>query len=393
MPEIKVRLRAGRDRPLRTGHPWVFSGAVASHDGEGEPGEVAAVHSWDGELLGRGWWNPRSQIRVRMVTRGDRALDDELLRDRLDAALRLRAELLPDAEALRLVHGEGDRLPGFVADRYGDWVVVQCFSAGAARRRERLSEEIAERTGARGVWERSDTPSRREEGLEASAGPVLGEEPPERIAFEEGGVRYLADPRRGHKTGFYLDQRRSRALAATLAPGRRVLDCFAYTGAFGLACAAAGAASVTALEDSETNLALAREQFERNDLADFPYEGLAGNAFDRLRELEPRSFDLVVMDPPAFAPRAAAVEGAARGYKDVNLQALRLLSPGGLLLSFSCSHHVDAVLLRKILFGAASDSGRTVQLLRQLGPPPDHPADLAHLQGEYLKGFLLRVVE
>jgi 23S rRNA (cytosine1962-C5)-methyltransferase len=271
--------------------------------------------------------------------------------------------------------------------------VIQCFSAGAARRKVWLAEELAERTGARGVWERSDTPSRREEGLESVNGPVLGEEPPERIEFREGGVRFLSDPRHGHKTGFYLDQRRSRELAASLAPGRRVLDSFAYTGAFGVVCAAAGARSVTALEDGAPNLEVAREQLERNDLAGFAYEGLAGNAFDRLRELEARSFDLVVMDPPAFAPRAAAVEGAARGYKDVNLQALRLLAPGGLLLTFSCSHHVDGGLLRKILFGAASDSGRTVQLLRQLGPPPDHPVDLAHLQGEYLKGYLLRVAD
>jgi len=389
--KLTVHLKPERDRPVRRGHPWVFSGAVASAEGEDRPGIVCAVRSAEGDLLGRGWWNPRSQIRVRMLTWSAEPVDADLYRRRIDGALRLRRETVRDTDAYRVLHAEGDYMPGVVADFYAGWLVVGFLSAGAEQDKHLISAYLQQATGARGVWERSDQASRQEEGLEPRAGRLLGEEPPEEIIIHEQGREYAVDVRGGHKTGFYLDQRDSRSLAGALAKGRDVLDCFCYTGGFSVACALGGAARVMAVEDSAQHLEMAHANVERN-AAGFPFEGRKGSAFDVLRHLPSESFQLVVLDPPPFAPRASAVKGATRGYKDINMQGMRLIEPGGYLLTFSCSHHVDADLFRKVVFGAAVDAGRPVQVIHRLGQPADHPVDLCHLQGEYLKGLLLRVV-
>jgi 23S rRNA (cytosine1962-C5)-methyltransferase len=389
MSEIRIVLKRGKERPLQRGHPWVFSGAIASAEGEGAPGESACVYSHGGDFLGRGWWNPHSQIRVRIVTHRDRPLDAGLLRRRLETALSWRKILVDGTDAFRLLHAEGDGLPGTIVDRYGDWLVGQFLSAGSDRWKSVIAEMLLELTGARGFYDRSDTASRREEGLSPATGLLVGEEPPVTLTVAEDDIRLLSDPRKGHKTGLYLDQRDNRRLARRLAPGRRVLDCFCYTGAFGLASAAGGARSLTAVDESHHNLSMMERQMQENGLEGVPLDAVEGNAFEVLRSFGDRSFDLIVMDPPAFAPRARAVEAAARGYKDVNMQALRLLAPGGFLLTFSCSHHVDAGLFRKILFGAAVDARRRAQVVGRLGPPADHPVCLFHPQGEYLKGLLL----
>jgi 23S rRNA (cytosine1962-C5)-methyltransferase len=327
-----------------------------------------------------------------MLTWSDEPIDTSLFERRIQGALRLRRDTLQDTDAFRLLHAEGDYMPGVVADCYADWVVASFLSAGADREKERIAMLLREATGARGVWERSDQASREEEGLPPRTGVLEGEEPPEEIVIREQGREYGVDVRAGHKTGFYLDQRDSRTVAASISKEATVLDCFAYTGGFSVACALGGAERILAVDDSGEHLQRARANVERNATTAFPYETREGNAFDLLRDLPAESFDVVVLDPPPFAPRASAVKGATRGYKDINMQGLRLLEPGGYLMTFSCSHHIDSELFRKVVFGAAVDAGRPVQVLQRLGQPADHPVDLCHLQGEYLKGLLLRVV-
>lgn len=388
---LTVHLKSGRDRPVLRGHPWVFSGAVARTEGQGEPGCICVVRNTDGNLLGRGWWNPQSQIRVRMLTWSDEPVDADLYRRRIAGALRLRRETVADTDAYRVLHGEGDYLPGVVADYYAGWLSLQLGSAGADRDRDLLGALLQEATGARGVWERADQAARSMEGLPERNGRLLGEEPPGEIEITEGPCRYGVDVRGGHKTGFYLDQRDARRLARGLAREMKVLDCFSYTGGFSVACAVGGASSVTAVDESEELLERCRANVERN-VEGFELQTRAGNAFDVLRDLPSEGFGLVVVDPPPFAPKSSAVKAATRGYKDINLQAMRLVATGGYLMTFSCSHHIDTDLFRKIVYGAAVDAGRPIQVLWRLGQPTDHPVDISHLQGEYLKGLVLRVV-
>jgi 23S rRNA (cytosine1962-C5)-methyltransferase len=395
----RVVLERGREKSLLRRHPWVFSGAVAQvHDGPA-PGETVEVVGADGLILGRGAYSPRSQIAVRMWSFDpDETVDEAFLRQRIERALATREPVPPEEEpaGCRLVNAESDGLPGVVVDRYGAFLVCQLLSAGAERWKAELVAALGELLSPAGIYERSDGEGREKEGLGPSTGLVAGAEPPERIEIREGACRYLVDVRSGHKTGFYLDQRENRAIVARYAAGARVLNAFAFTGGFGLAAQAAGAAAVTHVESSSAFLEELRRNLEASGLGPPDGEGaelVEGNAFSVLRgfRAEERRFDLVVLDPPKFADSRSRIEAAARGYKDVNLLAFQLLAPGGYLATFSCSGVLESQLFQKIVADAAVDAGRDARILRRLNQAPDHPVALPFPEGRYLKGLLCRV--
>jgi 23S rRNA (cytosine1962-C5)-methyltransferase len=388
-------LRRGRERSLKRRHPWVFSGAIARVAGDPGPGDTVDVRSADGELLARAAYSPHSQIRARAWTFADEPVDDGLIARRLASAIAARGGPQaggPDA-AGRLVYAESDGLPGVIVDRYADTLVVQLLTAGAERWRETIADLLPAATGLDRVWERSDVEVRSLEGLEPRTGPLAGDPPPPRIAVREGDLRLWVDVHRGHKTGTYLDQRPNRARVGGLAAGRRVLDAFCYSGGFAAHALAGGAASVLAVDASAEALALARANLELNGLAADRCELAGGNVFEVLRGLRDRgaSFDLIVLDPPKFAATASQREGAARGYKDINLLAFKLLEPGGLLATFSCSGAIGGELFQSIVAGAALDAGVEAQVVERLGQAADHPVLLSFPEAEYLKGLVCRV--
>jgi 23S rRNA (cytosine1962-C5)-methyltransferase len=383
-------LRPGRENPVRAGHPWIFSGAITSGLDGAEPGEPVRVSAASGRFVAAGYANPRTSIAVRVLTLEDEAIDARLVRRRLDDALALRAMMLPaDLNAYRVVNGEGDRLPGIVVDRYGEFVVCQLLTAGAARLAPALVDALSARLAPRGVYERSEGGVRAEEGIPGARGVLAGEEPPARLAIEEDGARLLVDVLHGQKTGFFLDQRETRGRLRHLARGRRVLNAFAYTGAFAVAAGLGGALAVVSVDTSRPALALAEAAWLENGLDRAQAEFVAADVFDFLRSGSDL-YDLIVLDPPPFVRRRRDLGPGLRGYKDVNLQALRRIAPGGLLLTSSCSQHLSRAAFREVVGAAAADAGRPAQIVAEWGHPPDHPVALAHPEGEYLKVLLLR---
>ncbi len=389
-----VILHAGRERSVLHGHPWIFSGAIDRVLGAPAPGATIGVADASGAWLAHAAWSPVSQIRAR-VWSGDaaQAIDAAFFHERIVRAAAARAPLFDDAHTgARLVHGEADGLPGVIADRYGDVVVVQLLSAGAEFWRAAIVDALAALAGITCVYERSDAEVRNLEGLPPRLGTAAGTLPRE-VLLREDGLQYRVDPVAGQKTGFFLDQRDNRRLIRDVAAGRRVLNVFCYTGGFTLAALAGGATQVVSMDSSAEALALGAENLSRNPtLSAAASAWVEADAFAQLRQLrnEAASFDLIVLDPPKFAPTAAHAERAARAYKDINLLALKLLTPGGLLATFSCSGGVDAALFQKIVAGAAVDAGAHARILRRLGPSADHPVALEFPEGDYLKGLLLR---
>jgi len=372
-----VVLRAGRERSVGLGHPWVLSGSVERVEGHPAPGDVVHVLDSAGAVLGTGDWDPDAQIRVRLFAFGkDEPEEAAWLEGALERALGWRRghPLLQGTDALRLVHSEADALPGLTVDRYADWLSLRTGTPAMLRRAPRVAEILAGLTGAKGAWLRA-------EGAPGAA--LFGSVPTEPIEISEGGRRYTVDLRHGQKTGFYLDQRDARELFARLAPGTRALDLFAHTGGFARAAQAGGAREVVAVESSEQAVRLLEQNAPGCEI-------VRGDVNDFLRRDE-RAFDLVSVDPPPFAKRKRDVTAACRAYKDLNLRVFARVADGAQVLTFSCSHHVEPELFRKVVFGAARDAGREVQMLGALGAPPDHPVSLRHPQGEYLKGLLLRV--
>lgn len=396
-----LRLKPGREKSLLRRHPWIYSGAVTNVDGDPNPGETVMVRSSDGRFMGLAGYSPHSQIRARIWTFNEtETIDRYFFQRRLEEAIRSRSILVkrwgdPNNAALayRLVHAESDRLPGFILDQYGDTLVIQVLSAGAERWRDVFADLALELTGATRVYERSDVEVRELEGLSLRVAKIRGDEPPEKIAIVENGINFWVDVRNGHKTGFYLDQRANRLRVREYAQDREVLDCFCYTGGITANILAGGARFVLALDASKDALALNRLNLEFNNLPIDRVEYQVGDAFQLLRKFRDsrRIFDMIVLDPPKFAPTAAQAERAARGYKDINLLAFKLLRPNGILVTFSCSGGVSAELFQSIVAGAAQDAGVNAQILEYLHQDVDHPVALSFPEGAYLKGLLIQI--
>ena len=391
-PINRLVLKPGREKSLRHRHPWIFSGAIERVEGAPAVGDTVVVTARDGAFLARAAFNPQSQIRARVWTFDPaEEVDEVFLQRRVRDAVERRAHLRPGSNGVRLVHGESDGLPGVVADRYADVVVVQLLSAGAERWREVLGRALAALPGVRGVFERSDVEVRGLEGLAPRVGALSGEAP-KSVRIDEDGIAYEIDVAHGQKTGFYLDQRDNRALAAMLAPGADVLNAFCYTGGFTLAALRGGAKHVESIDTSEEALAQARRNVEINRLDGSKAEWIAADVFAHLRRYrdQGRKFGLIVLDPPKFAPTEKHVPNAARAYKDINLWAMKLLAPGGHLLTFSCSGAVSPDLFQKIVAGAAADAKVDLQIRRHLGASEDHAVSIHFPEGEYLKGLWLQ---
>lgn len=388
-------LNPGREKSLQHRHPWIFTGAVERIKGEPQSGETVAVRDTHGAFLALAAYSPKSQILGRVWTyRENETVDEAFLRARLARAIGLRQELAKVTDGMRLVHGESDGLPGLVVDRYGDTLVMQVLSAGMERWRGALVDLLVDLTGCANLYERSDAEVRELEGLPARAGILRGTLPSPLI-IREHGLKFHVDVEKGQKTGFYLDQRDNRRRVGELANDKDVLNCFCYSGGFSLSALQGGARSVLSVDSSAEALALARENVNLNNLAVDRAEWLEADVFKSLRLMrdQGKSFDLIVLDPPKFAPTAHHAANAARAYKDINLWALKLLRPGGLLATFSCSGGVTADLFQKILAGAAMDANVTAQIVGRFAADADHPAVLNFPEGEYLKGLLLRRVE
>ena len=387
-------LKAGREKSLKRRHPWVFSGAIEKVVGDPVSGDTVLVRSAEGQPLGLAAYSSQSQIRGRIWSFDPTiTIDAAFLRERVQRALELR-ERLPlsrHSNAMRLIHAESDGLPGLIVDRYADVLVAQFLSAGTERWREDILDALVELTRCEAVFERSDAEVRTLEGLPERAGFVRGNTDASRCAISEHGLVFRVDIAAGQKTGFFLDQRANRLRVRELSAGREVLDCFCYTGGFALASLAGGAKQVTAIDSSQSAIAAARANLAANALPSRSLVFKEADVFLHLRELRNRGskFDLVVLDPPKFAPTAAQVENASRAYKDINLLALKLLAPGGLLATFSCSGGVSPDLFQKIVAGAALDAGGEAKIIERFGPAADHPVALEFPEGDYLKGLLV----
>jgi len=389
----RLFLKPGREKALLHGHPWLFSGAVASVEGRPAPGDIVTVVDASSAPLGLGFFNPHSDIIFRFLSAAvDTRLDEAFWRERLRFAVELRRRMIPsETTACRLVNAEGDRMPGLIVDQYEDYLVFSLATAGMEKNRQFLLDGLREICHPRGIYERNEGRARQLEGLEERSGWIYGEkEEGERIPIRENGLSFEVDVVGGQKTGFFLDQRSNREEVAGLSRGMTILNCFSYTGAFSVYAARGGAQRVVSVEASEGANAMARYHLEKNGFSPDRYPVIRADVFSWLRETD-EMFDAIILDPPAFAKSRKDIARSARGYKDINLQAMKHLRDGGFLWTFSCSSFMEEALFQKVVLGAARDAGKSLQLLKVLGPGPDHPTSLAHLEGRYLKGMLLRV--
>ncbi|MBI5301889.1 MAG: class I SAM-dependent methyltransferase [Chloroflexi bacterium] len=399
----RIILKQGKEKNLLARHPWIFSGAIARAD-NAHDGDTVDVCDASGKWLARGYYNARSQIAVRVWTWNDEPIDRAFFHARLTRAIAARESLVDRAttDAYRLVNAESDLLPGMIVDRYADFVVVQFLTLGADRRREDIVAVLDELLHPRGIYERSDVDVREKEGLASVVGVLHGDEPPDRVEIRENSFRLLVDVKRGHKTGLYLDQRENRKRVAELfTAGEQgskdtgeILNVFSYTGGFSVyACAANANARAVNLDASREALDLARENMRLNDCA-ARGEFVEGDAFVVLRKYRDmaKSFDAIILDPPKFVHAQSQMQSGLRGYKDINLLAFKLLKPGGTLVTFSCSGQVSAQMFQTVVFEAATDAHRDVQIIGKLSQSPDHPILLAFPESEYLKGLVCRVL-
>jgi 23S rRNA (cytosine1962-C5)-methyltransferase len=393
---ITIRLKKGRERALQNRHPWLFGGAIAHVDGQAVPGDIVRVADADGVARGWGYYNPQSQIAVRILSWDPgETIDEVFWGRRLEAAIARRQSLpgLEQTTASRLVYAESDGLPGLVVDCYDEWLVLQSLTAGMDRVKHLIAERLHDMLRPRGIYERSDVDVRPREGLSEVTGVLQGEIPAGPVEIEEHGRVFRVDLVRGHKTGFYLDQRENRLRVAAYCAGGDVLNAFSYTGGFGVYAGTAGARTVVNLDTSADALHAATEHAVLNNIPAGQVESVSGDAFRVMRTFrdQARRFDVIVLDPPKFAFSQAQLNSATRGYKDINMQAMHLLRPGGILATFSCSGAVDEDLFQKVVFGAGLDVGKDVRILERLGQAADHPVLLSFPESAYLKGFICRV--
>lgn len=401
-PMNTVTLKPSKEKSLLRRHPWVYANAIDRVEGKPASGATVVVRAHDGRFLARAAYSPHSQIRLRVWSFDEgEPIDHAFFKRRVQRAFAHRQAFVRDTGAVRLIFGEADGLPGLIVDYYAEdsgagrgQLVCQFMAAGVEAWKEAIVAALVGATGCPNVYERSDVSIREKEGLEQTTGVLAGDAPPETLVTRENGVRYHVDVRTGHKTGFYVDQRDNRALVQAYAAGRDVLNCFCYTGGFSLAALGGGAKRVVSIDSSGEALALARANVTANGFDPERAQWLDADAFRTLRSLVEAGerFDLVVLDPPKFAPAREHVDRAARAYKDINLSGFRLLRPGGLLFTYSCSGAIDADLFQKIVAGAAADARVDARILKRLGAGLDHPLLAAFPEGEYLKGLLLQIV-
>lgn len=405
MAEGTVRIKRGREKPIRNQHPWIYSGAVSQAENAAD-GELVSVVDHKGRFLARGYWNSQSQIQVRILSWRDEVIDEEWWRRALSRAASLRTTHVVDSEnaAYRLLNAENDFAPGLIIDRYADWYVIQALTRYIDNQKPVIAAALADVTGARNIFERSDVAARKREGLQPAIGLLHGGPLPDVVEIDQE-VRFLVDIQRGQKTGFYLDQRDNRRLLRELIRRRceesraraRLLNVFSYTGGFALAAGNFGSLHSVNVDASRPALELAERNFRLNGYDEIAHgesaEFIQADAFDYLHHCvrENEVFDFVVLDPPKLAQHKTQAQRAARGYKNLNLNAFKLVETGGYLMTFSCSGAISRDLFKKIVFGALADSGQGAQVIGQLSATPDHPVALTFPEGDYLKGLLLRV--
>ena len=394
---VRLFLAKGREKSLLRRHPWVFSGAVQRVEGKALSGETIDILDSQGKWLARGAYSPESQIRARVWTfQQDEEINIDFFIRRLQQAQTWRDWVAQrdGLDGYRLIAGESDGLPGITIDRFQNFLVLQLLSAGAEYQRPALLSALQHCYPECSIYDRSDVAVRKKEGLPLAQGPVLGDLPPELLPITEHGMKLLVDIQQGHKTGFYLDQRDSRLAARNYSAGRRVLNCFSYTGAFAVSALMGGCEQVISVDTSQAALDIAKQNVELNKLDMSKAEFVRDDVFQLLRNYRTQGekFDLIIMDPPKFVENKNQLASACRGYKDINMLALQLLNPGGILLSFSCSGLMPTDLFQKILADAAVDAGRDVQFIEQFRQAADHPVIATYPEGLYLKGFACRVM-
>ena len=391
-----IILKKSADSFIKRKHPWIFSGALEKVDGNPSKGETVQIFTSEKKLVGLGSFSPSSQIRVRVWTfNPEEKIDEAFFRGKIDQAKSLREKILnvSTTNAYRIINSESDGLPGLIIDRYGEYIVCQFLSSGVEFFKEVITDILNDMFKPKGIYERSNVDVREKEGLKSAIGSLRGTEPEDLVEILENGFKFLVDIKEGHKTGFYLDQRDNRKLVSAFAKEKTVLNCFSYTGGFSVYALAFGAEKVTQVESSASALDLSLRNFELNNLNSSSVENINDDVFTVLRKFrgERKTFDLIILDPPKFAESASQIQKASRGYKDINLLAIKLLNPGGILFTFSCSGHVSQELFQKIVSDAAIDSGRQVKIIKWLTQSSDHPVLTNFPEGFYLKGLVCSV--
>jgi 23S rRNA (cytosine1962-C5)-methyltransferase len=393
-----VFLHAGKDKPVRQGHPWIFSGAIRKEPKNPVPGMTVDVLDADKNFVARGYYNPHSQIRVRVLTTNDlEMIDQAFIQRRIEESVTRRKGIFTSGKTTcaRLVSHESDLLPGLIVDRYGDWISFQIVTAGMERWRPEIIETLKNVCKPLGIIERSDEAVREKEGLSQRVEVVFGTPPQGPISVLENGMKILVDIESGHKTGFYLDQRDSRAVIQEYAKGLRILNCFSFTGGFAVSAMMGGAIEVINIDESAPALDIGRKNLESNGFKTSDEQFIKGDVFKILREFKAdgKTFDMVILDPPKFVTSTAHIDRACRGYKDLSLLGMQLLNPNGLLATFSCSGMVSRDLFQKVVFGASLDAKAKMQIIKHLSQAECHPTLLTFPESLYLKGFLMRRIE
>lgn len=387
----EITLKKGREAALLRGHPWVFSGAIASVRGKPAAGDVVVCKDYRDKELALGFYNPHTDIAFRLLTaKCDDSINANFWNERVAAAFQLRKTIInAQTDAYRLINAEGDGFPGLIVDVYASTLVVSVSTAGMEKQKSLILDALIKALHPKNIYEKSEGRSRQLEGLEEIKAFIYVEEKTETVLIKENGKVFEVDFVRGQKTGFFLDQRVNREKLGALSGGVNILNCFSYSGAFSVYCAAGGATRVVSVDVSKSACAQAEKNLKLNGFPSDNYPVIEADVFDYLRQLR-EDFNLIILDPPAFAKNKGDVARATRGYKDINLQAIRRLVRGGIVASFSCSNNIDEELFYKIVLGAARDADAQVQVLTRLQAGPDHPVLLAHPEGSYLKGLLIR---
>jgi 23S rRNA (cytosine1962-C5)-methyltransferase len=389
---VKVLLKKGREKPVRMGHPWIFSGSIDKVEGNAAPGCLCKVVDFSGTVLGHGYYNKNSTISVRMLSSAKIPFTATVLQQRIIDAVKRRQQILcGTTDSCRLINSEGDFIPGLIVDKVSSGLVVQLLTCGIELFRDTIISTLTTYCTPEFIFERSDTESRKREGLSEKEGLISGNAPT-LLEIKENDLFFTVDIAGGQKTGYFFDQRNNRFLLRTYAAGKSVCDCFSYSGGFSVNALHAGATHVDVVDVSQNAISWAKKNIERNLTGEVKADFICADVFSFLREAN-KSYDCIICDPPKFAKHPGEVDRAARGYKDINLCAVKKLNKEGILFTFSCSQAIDMRLFRQIVFAAAADSGRQIQLLHTLTAGADHPVNIAHIEGEYLKGLVLRVVE